>query len=67
MIGSATTSSDAPRVVVDTWNGASWTMRAAALPAGIAGADFRALQVEPRSVPCSRLAHFLGWWPPEGS
>jgi hypothetical protein len=35
MIGSATTSAGA-WTVIDTWNGATWTMRAFALPAGLA-------------------------------
>jgi hypothetical protein len=42
MIGSATTSAGA-RTVVDTWNGAKWTMHAAALPAGLAETGFYGL------------------------
>lgn len=42
MIGSATTSAGA-RSVVDTWNGAKWTLHTAALPAGLAEAGFYGL------------------------
>lgn len=43
MIGSATTSAGRAPIVIDTWNGAKWTMHTAALPAGMAGVLFYGL------------------------
>jgi hypothetical protein len=42
MVGSATEPAGA-RVVIDTWNGAKWTMHAAVLPKGMAEAGFYGL------------------------